>query len=57
VLRAQLHHRYPERLPLYIDWFNEAAAEVGMDWRMLAAIGYQERSGFPMPPRPLVYAA
>jgi membrane-bound lytic murein transglycosylase F len=31
-----------ERLPLYLDWFKESAAEVGMDWRMLAAIGYQE---------------
>jgi membrane-bound lytic murein transglycosylase F len=31
-----------ERLPLYVDWFKEAASEVGMDWRMLAAVGYQE---------------
>lgn len=31
-----------ERLPLYAEWFKQAAAEVGMDWRMLAAIGYQE---------------
>ncbi|MGD9842067.1 MAG: membrane-bound lytic murein transglycosylase MltF [Steroidobacteraceae bacterium] len=31
-----------EQLPLYLDWFKESAAEVGMDWRMLAAIGYQE---------------
>ena len=30
------------RLPLFMDWFKEAATEVGMDWRMLAAIGYQE---------------
>ncbi len=31
-----------ERLPLYLDWFKSAASEVSMDWRMLAAIGYQE---------------
>lgn len=36
-----------ERLPLYIDWFKEAAAQVGMDWRMLAAIGYQESKWLP----------
>ena len=31
-----------ERLPQYRHWFREAAAEVGIDWRLLAAIGYQE---------------
>jgi membrane-bound lytic murein transglycosylase F len=31
-----------ERLHLYVDWFKAAASEVGIDWRMLAAIGYQE---------------
>jgi len=36
-----------ERLPLFIDWFKQAAAEVGMDWRMLAAIGYQESKWIP----------
>ncbi len=36
-----------ERLPLYIDWFKEAASAVGMDWRMLAAIGYQESKWLP----------
>jgi len=30
------------RLPLYEDWFKEVATEVGIDWRLLAAIGYQE---------------
>ncbi|HSN72564.1 MAG TPA: membrane-bound lytic murein transglycosylase MltF [Steroidobacteraceae bacterium] len=30
------------RLPRYRQWFREAAAEVGVDWRLLAAIGYQE---------------
>lgn len=31
-----------ERLPRYQAWFQEAAAETGFDWRLLAAIGYQE---------------
>jgi membrane-bound lytic murein transglycosylase F len=30
------------RLPQYRQWFREAAAEVGVDWRLLAAVGYQE---------------
>lgn len=30
------------RLPEYEQAFREAAAEVGVDWRLLAAIGYQE---------------
>ena len=30
------------RLPLYEDWFKETATSLGMDWRLLAAIGYQE---------------
>ncbi|HUG04568.1 MAG TPA: membrane-bound lytic murein transglycosylase MltF [Steroidobacteraceae bacterium] len=31
-----------ERLPRYRPWFEEAAAETGIDWRLIAAIGYQE---------------
>lgn len=31
-----------ERLPAYRAWFEEAAAATGIDWRLLAAIGYQE---------------
>jgi membrane-bound lytic murein transglycosylase F len=31
-----------ERLPRYQAWFREAQAETGIDWRLLAAIGYQE---------------
>ena len=30
------------RLPLYIHYFREAAEAIGMDWKLLAAIGYQE---------------
>jgi membrane-bound lytic murein transglycosylase F len=31
-----------ERLPRYQAWFREAADDTGIDWRLLAAIGYQE---------------
>jgi membrane-bound lytic murein transglycosylase F len=30
------------RLPLYKKWFEEAAVQSSQDWRLLAAIGYQE---------------
>lgn len=30
------------RLPQYRHWFKEAAEAAGVDWRLLAAIGYQE---------------
>ncbi len=30
------------RLPLYQQWFVEAAEQSSQDWRLLAAIGYQE---------------
>jgi membrane-bound lytic murein transglycosylase F len=30
------------RLPAYVAWFQEAAAKYGLDWRLLAAMGYQE---------------
>lgn len=36
-----------ERLPLYRAWFKEAAANVAIDWRLLAAIGYQESQWTP----------
>lgn len=31
-----------ERLPQYRTLFEEAGAETGIDWRLLAAVGYQE---------------
>jgi len=31
-----------DRLPAYRSWFEQAAARSGTDWRLLAAIGYQE---------------
>jgi peptidoglycan lytic transglycosylase F len=30
------------RLPRYAEWFQEAAQSHGLDWRLLAAMGYQE---------------
>lgn len=30
------------RLPRYREWFETAAAEHGLDWRLLAALSYQE---------------
>ena len=31
-----------ERLPHYRAWFEKAAGDTGLDWRLLAAVGYQE---------------
>ncbi len=31
-----------QRLPKYQAWFKQAEKETGIDWRLLAAIGYQE---------------
>jgi membrane-bound lytic murein transglycosylase F len=31
-----------DRLPRYRSWFEQAALQSGTDWRLLAAIGYQE---------------
>lgn len=31
-----------QRLPRYRQWFENAADKVGLDWHLLAAIGYQE---------------
>ena len=31
-----------QRLPLYQAWFEQAGKDTGVDWRLLAAIGYQE---------------
>jgi membrane-bound lytic murein transglycosylase F len=36
------HEHATERLPRYQPWFTEAATQTGVDWRLLAAIGYQE---------------
>jgi membrane-bound lytic murein transglycosylase F len=39
--RSFLQH-VQTRLPRYLDWFREASALHGLDWRLLAAMGYQE---------------
>jgi membrane-bound lytic murein transglycosylase F len=36
------------RLPLYKKWFEEAAEQSSQDWRLLAAIGYQESKWNPL---------
>ena len=33
---------FENRLPRYRQWFEEAGEQWGVDWRLLAAIGYQE---------------
>jgi membrane-bound lytic murein transglycosylase F len=40
------------RLPQYRHWFKDAAAEVGVDWRLLAAVGYQESHWNPLATSP-----
>ena len=41
--RSRLFELYFEqRLPRYRAWFKQAAARYGFDWRLLAAIGFQE---------------
>lgn len=39
--RTYMQH-ITKRLPQYRDLFEQAALETGLDWRLLAAIGYQE---------------
>lgn len=39
--RTYMRH-ITERLPKYRELFERAAEETGLDWRLLAAIGYQE---------------
>lgn len=39
--RTYMQH-ITKRLPKYRELFEQAAAETGFDWRLLAAIGYQE---------------
>jgi membrane-bound lytic murein transglycosylase F len=37
-----------QRLPRLRSWFEEAGAQTGLDWRLLAAIGYQESKWNPV---------
>jgi len=39
--RRYLQH-IDQRLPRYQSWFEKAGKDTGIDWRLLAAIGYQE---------------
>lgn len=44
IYRLRVHNR----LPKYQLWFEEAAKKYDLDWRLLAAIGYQESFWNPM---------
>ena len=37
-----------DRLPRYRAWFQQASAQSGIDWRLLAAVGYQESKWDPV---------
>jgi membrane-bound lytic murein transglycosylase F len=39
---CKFRQQQKSRLPLYQKYFNSAAAQYHIDWRLLAAIGYQE---------------
>ena len=39
---------FVQRLPAYRKWFREAAAQYQFDWRLLAAIGFQESHWNPL---------
>ncbi|KFF48071.1 murein transglycosylase [Gammaproteobacteria bacterium MFB021] len=39
--RLFIHH-VRNRLPRFVPYFKEAARDTGFDWRLLAALGYQE---------------
>ena len=39
---CKFRQQQKSRLPLYRKYFNSAAAQYHIDWRLLAAIGYQE---------------
>ena len=39
---VKYHRRLRHRLPKYRDYFKEAAAKSGLDWRLVAAQAYQE---------------
>ncbi len=43
----QFHEDLAARLPQYRAWFEEASQQTGVDWRLLAAIGYQESKWHP----------
>jgi membrane-bound lytic murein transglycosylase F len=40
--KCKFYQHQQQRLPLYKPYFIKAAQQQGLDWRLLAAIGYQE---------------
>ena len=49
----QFHQDIAARLPQYRAWFEEASELTGVDWRLLAAIGYQESKWDPEAQSPM----
>ncbi|HTY92889.1 MAG TPA: membrane-bound lytic murein transglycosylase MltF [Steroidobacteraceae bacterium] len=49
----QFHQDLDARLPQYRAWFEEASQQTGIDWRLLAAIGYQESKWNPAAQSPM----
>jgi membrane-bound lytic murein transglycosylase F len=49
----QFHQDIADRLPQYRAWFQEASQQTGVDWRLLAAIGYQESKWDPEAESPM----
>jgi membrane-bound lytic murein transglycosylase F len=49
----QFHQDIAARLPQYRAWFEEASEQTGVDWRLLAAIGYQESKWDPEAQSPM----
>jgi membrane-bound lytic murein transglycosylase F len=49
----RFHLDIDARLPQYRAWFEEASQQTGVDWRLLAAIGYQESKWDPEAQSPM----
>ncbi len=49
----RFHLDIDARLPQYRAWFEEASEQTGVDWRLLAAIGYQESKWDPEAQSPM----
>jgi len=47
-----MQQRHPQRLPKLRQYFREAQTLTGIDWRLLAAIGYQESQWDPLATSP-----
>lgn len=52
VTRRDFWLHLEERLPRYLEMYRQAGVETGIDWRLLAAIGYQESHWDPLASSP-----